>query len=539
MLTALGTIDALDVDAVPRALGRAGSPPPLGRVLPPGAGSASGCRRFFAAARERGADDLVRHELGPVGAMGRRRASTCSGSPTCSCRTPRRRAGSRASTTSRRPRWRSRGPGPPGRSDGGPIVAVKLGADGALACQGGRHGRPRPGDAGRPGRHDRRRRLLRRRVPAGLARRRGPPRLPRARRRRAAPCRPGRPAAWTPSRRSPRRGRRWRPGRPADGAGPRRRLLFVAANPSIDRLYELDRLTVGEIHRPASTTAVPGGKGLNAARAAAALGGDGDRGRDRRRAVRRLDRGPARRARPGRAGDPGRRGDADLRLDPRPLDRGADRGLRAGRGRSSRPTGRRSRRPSRRSSSAATWPRSRSRGACRRARRPTASAGSPACAGGWLARPGRRSSPTPTARRSSAVLAERPALVKVNAAEAGEATGVEVTDARSAAAAADALRDAGAAAVIVTLGRGRRGGRRPGGAVPTGRAAACVGPYPVGSGDAFLGGLAVAIARGEDAVGAARLGCAAGIANAQVPGAGQLDAGRVPAILEAITVEPI
>ena len=42
-------------------------------------------------------------------------------------------------------------------------------------------------------------------------------------------------------------------------AGTRRRLLFVAANPSIDRLYELDGLTVGEIHRPASATAVPGG----------------------------------------------------------------------------------------------------------------------------------------------------------------------------------------------------------------------------------------------------------------------------------------
>ncbi len=54
----------------------------------------------------------------------------------------------------------------------------------------------------------------------------------------------------------------------------RRRLLFVAANPSIDRLYEVDGLAVGGIHRPASMTTVPGGKGLNAARAAAALGGD-------------------------------------------------------------------------------------------------------------------------------------------------------------------------------------------------------------------------------------------------------------------------
>jgi fructose-1-phosphate kinase PfkB-like protein len=65
------------------------------------------------------------------------------------------------------------------------------------------------------------------------------------------------------------------------------------------------------------------------------------------------------------------------------------------------------------------------------------------------------------------------------------------------------------------------------------------GRYPVGSGDAFLGGVAVALARGDATVEAARLGCAAGIANAQVPGAGELDASRIPAILEAISVEPI
>ena len=51
------------------------------------------------------------------------------------------------------------------------------------------------------------------------------------------------------------------------------RILFIAANPSIDRLYELDRLTVGAIHRPELVASVPGGKGLNAARAAALLGG--------------------------------------------------------------------------------------------------------------------------------------------------------------------------------------------------------------------------------------------------------------------------
>ena len=51
------------------------------------------------------------------------------------------------------------------------------------------------------------------------------------------------------------------------------RILFVAANPSVDRLYEVARLAAGAIHRPELVVAVPGGKGLNAARAAASLGG--------------------------------------------------------------------------------------------------------------------------------------------------------------------------------------------------------------------------------------------------------------------------
>ena len=51
-------------------------------------------------------------------------------------------------------------------------------------------------------------------------------------------------------------------------------ILCVAANPSIDRLFAVERLIPGEIHRPAEFAQVPGGKGLNVARSAAALGGD-------------------------------------------------------------------------------------------------------------------------------------------------------------------------------------------------------------------------------------------------------------------------
>jgi 1-phosphofructokinase family hexose kinase len=51
-------------------------------------------------------------------------------------------------------------------------------------------------------------------------------------------------------------------------------IAFVAASPSIDRTHEIDELRPGSIHRPANPVAVPGGKALNAARAAHALGGD-------------------------------------------------------------------------------------------------------------------------------------------------------------------------------------------------------------------------------------------------------------------------
>ena len=51
-------------------------------------------------------------------------------------------------------------------------------------------------------------------------------------------------------------------------------ILCVATTPAIDRLFEVERLVPGEIHRPARYVAVAGGKGLNVARAAAALGAD-------------------------------------------------------------------------------------------------------------------------------------------------------------------------------------------------------------------------------------------------------------------------
>jgi len=51
-------------------------------------------------------------------------------------------------------------------------------------------------------------------------------------------------------------------------------IVCVAANPSIDKLFEIDRLVKGDIHRPQGFVQVAGGKGLNVARAAHALGAD-------------------------------------------------------------------------------------------------------------------------------------------------------------------------------------------------------------------------------------------------------------------------
>ena len=51
-------------------------------------------------------------------------------------------------------------------------------------------------------------------------------------------------------------------------------ILCVAASPSVDKLFEVGRVEIGAIHRPDGFVQVPGGKGLNVARAAHALGAE-------------------------------------------------------------------------------------------------------------------------------------------------------------------------------------------------------------------------------------------------------------------------
>jgi 1-phosphofructokinase family hexose kinase len=51
-------------------------------------------------------------------------------------------------------------------------------------------------------------------------------------------------------------------------------IVCVAANPSIDKLFEVERLVLGSIHRPIGFVQTAGGKGFNVARAAHGLGAD-------------------------------------------------------------------------------------------------------------------------------------------------------------------------------------------------------------------------------------------------------------------------
>jgi 1-phosphofructokinase family hexose kinase len=137
----------------------------------------------------------------------------------------------------------------------------------------------------------------------------------------------------------------------------------------------------------------------------------------------------------------------------------------------------------------------------------------------------------------AAALGAQPWLVKVNAREAAAATGVPTRDEAGTLAAAAALRDGGAAAVVVT--RGSAGAvllDESGGAWRIGPPPE-TGPYVVGSGDAFLAGLAAGLAAGHRLPEAARRGAAAACANALRPGQGELDPADAARVLAGTSLE--
>lgn len=294
------------------------------------------------------------------------------------------------------------------------------------------------------------------------------------------------------------------------------RLVCVAPNPAIDRLYEVDRLRRGAIHRPKLSIAVPGGKGLNAARAAHTLDADvvavtilrGHAGRWIEEQLAHL--GLRLRA----AWAPGEtrtcisirdletddlteiydRGDPLAPSDWAALEALAVEELAAG------------------------------------AELLTVSGGIPPGvddgAFGRLCRAARDSGVKALIDVYGpglvGALRDRPWLVKVNAAEAAELLGQPVETEIEAIEAAAAIRRRGADVAIVTMGRS--------GAVASMAddelllpPPAMIGPYAVGSGDAFLGGLAAGLLAGRSLPEALQLAAAVATAAAQKPGPGNFN----------------
>ena len=138
----------------------------------------------------------------------------------------------------------------------------------------------------------------------------------------------------------------------------------------------------------------------------------------------------------------------------------------------------------------------------------------------------------------AAALEASPWLVKVNLEEAASILGLDGEG--DPVAAARSLVRRGAGTAIVTLGGE--------GAVLASRDWAwrlgpvpedALGPYSVGSGDAFTAGWLVALARGDDVVIGLRRAGAAGAANAKRPGQGEIDPADVTAFLASFRVEPV
>jgi 1-phosphofructokinase family hexose kinase len=293
-------------------------------------------------------------------------------------------------------------------------------------------------------------------------------------------------------------------------------ILCVAANPSIDKLLEVDRVVAGEIHRPGTLVQVPGGKGLNVARSAHALGAivratgilGGHAGRWLVEALE-------------AEGVPGTFAwvDAETRTSFSIADRETggltefyERGDDVG---------------------ADGWDRLEEvvRGALPGMSWMTMSGNLPPGAPddgyarliGLARSAGVRSALDARERALVEGIDAGPEIVKLNAEEAGWLLGSPIASLEQARAAAEALRTRlGSGAGIVTCGAEGALVAGPDGGTLHGRLYV-KGPYPVGSGDAFLGGLVTALDRGDAWRDAVALALGAATANAEMPGAGRLD----------------
>lgn len=315
---------------------------------------------------------------------------------------------------------------------------------------------------------------------------------------------------------------------------PPMRLVSIAPNPSIDRLYELDRLRIGAINRPLGETLVAGGKGLNVARAAASLGADvtaiallaGHAGRWIADAL--ADEGIRTRL----AWSDGETrsciaihdGDDDALTELNEagptIDVSAWEGfvdaLRAelmdamvGLV----------------TVSGSLPPGAPDDGVAQLVAVASA-AGIPIavdCSGEPLRR----------------ALSERPTIVKLNLAEAAATLAGPGSGDVTAVALARELTARTGGTTVITLGLDGAVAAAPDGHVVRISPPTVHGRFPAGSGDAFMAGVATAMLRGASFEGSLRLGAAAAAANAQRQGAGRLDPAEVTRVLSSVSVEPI
>jgi 1-phosphofructokinase len=303
-------------------------------------------------------------------------------------------------------------------------------------------------------------------------------------------------------------------------------IVCVSANPSIDKLFEVERLVPGAIHRPQGFVQVPGGKGLNVARSASALGAQV-------RAVAML-RGHAGTWVKEALSAEGVAGTfvwthGETRASLSVADR-AQGGLTEFYEHGAEI-------PS------AAWPEFAQAAAdqLEDAAWITISGSMPAGApaDGYeqiVADAGREGVPVVLDAAGEALaraLGAGPDIVKVNAHEASELVGGRSGSREEALAAAGELRRRAGGdghAGIVTRGGTGVVVVGPDGAAWEGRLYVR-GRYPVGSGDAFLAGLVVGLERsGGDWQEALRLALGAATANAELPGAGRLEARRAEAL---------
>ena len=310
-------------------------------------------------------------------------------------------------------------------------------------------------------------------------------------------------------------------------------IVCLAANPSIDKLFEVERLVRGDIHRPLGFEQTAGGKGLNVARAARALGADV-------RVVALL------------------RGHAGKWLE----ETLSSEGVRG----------------------SFVWTHGENRSSLSVADRETAGLtefyehGSEVPAAAWpelahaaLSFPDASwltiSGSVPAGIEDTAyrdivsearqagvqvaldaeedrlrlALEAHPDVVKVNASEAAGLLGVPTARRDEALAAAQKLRELAGGdghAGIVTRGADGVVLAAPDGALFEG-VLYVRGRYPVGSGDAFLAGLVVGLDRGVGWAEALRLALGAATANAELPGAGRLEPSRAEVLAAESTVRLI